>query len=114
MFNQTAVRVRAGTKVDRGGNNVPDWSPSAVDRLTVTRLNIQPASQSEDVDEQRNAVVTGYRVQSEEGTAPDIKATDRIEWNGEAFEVEGEVASWPGLFTDAVHHIEFMMVRATG
>jgi hypothetical protein len=114
MFNQNAVRVRAGTKVDRGGNSVPDWSPSAVDRLTVTSLNIQPASQIEDVDEQRNAVVTGYRVQSDEGTAPDIKATDRIEWNGASFEVDGEVASWPGLFTDAVHHVEFMMVRATG
>lgn len=112
MFNQTAVRVRAGTKVDRGGNTVPDWSNP--DRLAVTGLNVQPTSQSEDVDEQRSAAITGYRVQSVEGTAPDIKSTDRIEWAGQIFEVDGEVAAWPGLFTDAVHHIEFVMVRATG
>ncbi len=112
MFNQSAVRVRAGTKADRGGNTVPDWSNP--DRLTVTGLNIQPNSQSEGADEQRDAVITGYRVQSVEGTAPDIKATDRIEWNSQTFEVDGEVATWPDLFTDTAHHIEFAMVRATG
>jgi hypothetical protein len=114
MFNQAAVRVRAGVKTDRGGNTVPDWSPSAVNRLTVSGLNIQPNAQSEAADEQRDATITGYRVQSAEGTAPDIKATDRIEWNGQTFEVDGEVATWPDLFTDTTHHIEFAMVRATG
>lgn len=114
MFNQTAVRVRAGTKTDRGGNTMPDWSPAAVSRLTVTGLNIQPNSQAETADEQRDAVITGYRVQSSEGAAPDIRATDRIEWNGQTFEVDGEVAAWPDLFTVAVHHIEFVMRRATG
>ncbi|WP_432027459.1 hypothetical protein [Streptomyces sp. 1222.5] len=118
MFNQTAVRVRAGEKTDRGGNTVPDWSASAVSRLTVTGLNIQPNSPanvaSETVDEQRDAVITGYRVQSAEGTSPDIRATDRIEWNSQTFEVDGEVATWPDLFTDTPHHIEFSMVRATG
>ncbi|MGW1134422.1 hypothetical protein [Streptomyces griseoluteus] len=112
MFNQTAVRVRAGTKTDRGGNPIPDWSNP--DRMTVTGLNIQPNSQVEAGDEQRDAVITGYRVQSVEGTAPDIKATDRIQWNGQTFEVDGEVATWPDLFTDAPHHVEFVMVRATG
>jgi hypothetical protein len=118
MFNQSVVRVRASTKTDRGGNTVPDWSPGAVNRLTVTGLNIQPSAQAntaaETVDEQRDSVITGYRVQSTEGTAPDIRATDRIEWRGQLYEVEGEVASWPELFTDTVHHIEFVMVRATG
>jgi len=112
MFNQSAVRLRAGTKTDRGGNTIPDWSNPY--RLTVTGLNIQPNAQSEKPDEQRDAVITGYRVQSTEGTAPDIKATDRIEWNGQTFEVDGEVATWPDLFTDTPHHIEFAMVRATG
>jgi hypothetical protein len=116
MFNQTAVRLRAGTKIDRGNNTIPDWSNPT--RLTVTGLNIQPNAPantaSEIADEQRDAVITGYRVQSAEGTAPDIKATDRIQWRGQTFEVEGEVATWPDLFTDTVHHIEFAMRRATG
>jgi uncharacterized caspase-like protein len=114
MFNQSAVRIRAGTKTDRGGNTVPDWSPGASSRLTVTGLNIQPNQQAEQVDEQRTAVVTGYRVQSAEGTAPDIRSTDRIEWRGLLFEVDGEVGVWPELFADTTHHIEFVMVRATG
>lgn len=114
MFNQSVVRVRAGDRTDRGGNIAADWSPSAVNRLTVERLNVQPNTQVEVIDEQRNAVITGYRVQSEEGTDPDIRATDRIEWNDDVFEVDGEVARWPQLFTDATHHIEFTMKRATG
>lgn len=114
MFNQAAVRVRAGAKVDRGGNSVPDWSAGAVNRLSVTGLNIQPNAQSEDVEEDRTAVVTGYRVQSAEGSAPDVRSADRIEWRDQLYEVDGEVASWPDLFTDTIHHIEFVMVRATG
>lgn len=114
MFNQSLVRVRAGTKTDRGGNTVPDWSPGAVDRLTVTQLNIQPSIQRETLDEQRNATVTGWHVQSAEGTNPDIRFDDRLEWDGMTLEVDGEVARWPELFKDAVHHIEFEMKRATG
>jgi hypothetical protein len=114
MFNQSAVRIRAGTRLDRGGNTVPDWSPGAVSSLTVTGLNIQPASQSESADEQRTVAVTGYKVQSAAGTAPDITAADRIQWGGLLYEVDGEVGEWPQLFSDTPHHIEFLMVRATG
>lgn len=114
MFNQSLDRVRAGTKTDRGGNTVKDWSPGAVTRLTVTQLNIQPSIQRETVDEQRNATVTGWHVQSAEGTSPDIRFDDRLEWDGMTLEVDGEVARWPELFADAVHHIEFEMKRATG
>ena len=112
MFNQSLVRVRAGERTDRGGNTVKDWSTAT--RLTVDQVNIQPTIQQEAVDEERNAVVTGWHVQSEEGTDPDILATDRIEWDGMTLEVDGEVARWPELFEDSVHHIEFEMKRTTG
>lgn len=114
MFNQSLVRVRAGERVDRGGNTVKDWSPDAVSRLTVAQVNIQPSVQTEIVDEDRNAVVTGWHVQSAEGTDPDIRFDDRIEWDGMTLEVDGEVARWPELFADSVHHIEFEMKRVTG
>ena len=114
MFFDTVVRVRAGTRVDRGGNTVPDWSPGAVSRLTVDRLNVQPDTQSETADEQRNAVVTGWRVQSEPGTAPDIRAVDRIEWDELLLEVDGEVARWTDPLDGSPHHIEFRMRRVTG
>jgi hypothetical protein len=114
MFNQSLVRVRAGERTDRGGNTVKDWSPGAVSRLTVELVNIQPSIQQETTDEQRNAVVTGWHVQSAEGSDPDIRSDDRIEWDGMTLEVDGEVARWPELFVDAVHHIEFEMKRSTG
>lgn len=114
FFFDSLVRVRAGTRTDRGGNQVPDWSSGAVNRLEVGQLNIQPATQAEAVDDTRTAATTGWRVQSEEGTRPDITATDRLEWRGLTYEVDGEVAEWPDPLTGDVHHIEFTMVRATG
>ncbi|WP_143661051.1 hypothetical protein [Streptomyces sp. M41(2017)] len=114
FFYDSLVRIRAGTRTDRGGNQITDWSPGAVQLLEVGGLNIQPASQTEQTDSTRTAVVTGWRVQSDEGDRPDITALDRLEWRGMTLEVEGEVAEWPDPLTGAVHHIEFTMTRVTG
>jgi hypothetical protein len=121
FFFDSLTRVRAGTRTDRGGNAVPDWSDEAVQRLVVDGLNIQPASQTEGhstssggPDATRDAVTTGWRVQSDEGNRPDITATDRLEWRGMTLEVQGEVAEWPDPLNGTVHHIEFTMTRATG
>lgn len=113
FFFDSLTRVRAGTRTDRGGNPVADWS-SGVQRLEVGGLNIQPASQTEQTDATRTAVVTGWRVQSDEGARPDITALDRLEWRGMTLEVDGEVAEWPDPLTGSVHHIEFTMTRVTG
>lgn len=114
FFFDSLVRVRAGARTDRGGNTVADWSEDAVSRLPIDQLNIQPAIQNEGKDDIRNSVTTGWRVQSEEGTRPDITAADRLEWRGGTYEVDGDVAEWPDPLEDRVHHIEFTMVRATG
>ena len=114
FFFDSLTRVRAGTRTDRGGNEMPDWSPAAVQRLEVSELNIQPASQTEQTDATRTAVVTGWRVQSDEGARPDITATDRLEWRGQTYEVQGDIAEWPDPLTGTVHHIVFTMDRATG
>lgn len=114
FFFDSLTRVRAGTRTDRGGNQITDWSPGAVQRLEVGGLNIQPASQTEQTDATRTAVVTGWRVQSDEGARPDITALDRLEWRGMTLAVDGEVAEWPDPLTGSVHHIEFTMIRVTG
>lgn len=114
MFFDTIVRVRAGTRTDRGGNTVPDWSPGAVSRTTVADVNVQPSTQTESTEPGRNAVVTGWRVQSAPGTAPDITAADRIEWRGMTLQVDGEVAEWSDPLDGSPHHIELTMTRATG
>ncbi|MGE9696668.1 hypothetical protein ACQKFA_23295 [Streptomyces sp. CH6] len=112
MFHQSVTRVRAGTKTDRGGNVVKDWTTAT--REPIGSLSVQPASQAEETDPTRTAVVTGWRVLSAPGTAPDIRADDRIEHAGMVCEVEGEVAAWPNPLGDGVHHVEFVMKRATG
>ena len=114
FFFDTLVRVRAGTRTDRGGNTIEDWSPGVAQRAVVDRLNIQPTFQNESDDATRTAVVTGWHVHSADGTRPDIRATDRLEWRGMTLSVDGEVAEWSDPLTGEPHHIEFTMTRATG
>lgn len=115
-FDQSAVRVRAGRKSDRGNpdSTVLDWSPGAVTRVTLERLNIQPSVQTESTDAERSPVITGWRVQSDEGVDLDVTAQDRIEWDGMLLDVEGEIARWPDPLGAGVHHVEFNLKRVTG
>lgn len=112
IFGQTIVRVRAGSRTDRGGNTVTDWSDAAVTRVPFDRMSVQPSSQSETTDEVATLRISGYRVLSEPGTTPDITALDRIEYLGHTFAVDGEVALWPD--PDGDDHIEFGMRRFGG
>lgn len=114
MFHQTIIRVRAGTKLDRGGNTVPDWSSGATSRLPVSRVSVQPTTQTEQNDATRSAVVTGWQVISAPGVDADILAGDRIEWGGMTLEVVGEVGRYLEFGDGSTHHIEFVMRRATG
>jgi hypothetical protein len=113
MFWQSGIRLRPGVKTDRGGNAVPDWSPDAVDQLPVSRLSIQPTTSTEATDTTRTAVVSGWQLISEPGTAPDIVSSDRFEFDSITCEVVGEVARWPDSF-GGVHHIEAVLKRVTG
>lgn len=112
MFDQTVTRVWAGTMTDRGGNTVPDWANAI--REPISGLSVQPTTQTKTTEADRTAVVTGWHVLSEPGTAPDVLASDRIECNGMTCEVIGEVAAWPDPLGPGVHHVEFTMRRATG
>ena len=114
MFHQTIVRVRAGTKTDRGGNTVPDWSDSSASRLPVSGVSVHPATQTEANDATRSQVVTGWQVISAPGVDADIQAKDRIEWGGMTLEVIGEVGRYQDFGSGSTHHIEFVMRRTTG
>nr|BEK68854.1 hypothetical protein KPHV_60810 [Kitasatospora purpeofusca] len=114
IWDQSVVRVRAGTRTDRSGNTVADWSPGAVARATITRVSVQPVLQTERQESDRTSVVTGWRVLSEPGTAPDVRAGDRIEYDGLLCEVQGEVGRWPHPVLGGVHHVEWQMRRSTG
>lgn len=114
MFHQTIVRVRAGTRADRGGNTVSDWSPDKISRLSVSRVSVQPATQTEANDATRSQIVTGWQVISAPGVDADIRADDRIEWGGMTLEVVGEVGRFLEFGDGSTHHIEFVVRRAVG
>ncbi|MFJ9740817.1 hypothetical protein [Streptomyces sp. NPDC101166] len=114
MFHQTIVRVRAGTRTDRGGNDVTDWSSGKVARLPVARVSVQPATQTEANDATRSQAVTGWQVISAPGVDADIRAGDRIEWGGMTLDVVGEVGRFMDFVDSSTHHIEFVMRRSTG
>lgn len=110
IFHDTVVDVRPGTRTDRGGNTVEDWSNPT--RTTIEQVSVQPTDQAETVTAQRSAAVSGWQVISAPGTDPDVRAGDRIEWQGMTLEVIGEVARWDP--DGPTHHVEFTMSRATG
>ncbi|MFT4288170.1 hypothetical protein [Nocardioides sp.] len=112
IFNQSVVRVRAGTRLTRAGDEVADWSDGAVSRVLIERLSVQPNIQQEAVDGTADTRITGYRVLSEPGTTPDITALDRLEYRGQAHAVTGDVAYWPDPHGD--DHIEFLMTAWEG
>lgn len=114
FFDQDLVRVRPGTRTDRSGNTLPDWSEDAVDRLTLHNISMQPSGQDETTTAERTAVVTGWRAQSAPGDVPDVLASDRIEWRGMTLEVIGEVAPWSDPIDGSTHHVEWSLTRVTG
>lgn len=115
IFDQQLERVRPGVRVSRAGAVEPDWSPGAVDRLLVEQVSVQPATQTEQADETRTKVVTGLRVYGAEGVDIDIRAGDRVEYDGLTYDVDGDIARWPHpLDPTSVHHVEWAMTRTRG
>lgn len=112
IFNQTLVRIRAGSRTTRGGDTVEDWSPDAVTRITVPDVSVQPNFQNERDDDEGTTRATGYRVLSAPGTTPDITALDRLEYRGQVHVVTGEVAYWPD--PHGMDHVEFTMTAWRG
>lgn len=95
-FTDQATRVRAPIVSGPYGNNQRDW----VNATRITRpAEIQPVSSTEDVVNQQQTV-TRWRMFWPEA---DLEATDRIEWDGQTYEIDGEVEKWKrhGVFRHA-------------
>lgn len=113
MFGDSVVVVRAPVARDRWDNDVADWA--AATRTTVTRVVVIPTSQVEDAAGNRVAISSGWRLYSAPGTDVDIRATDRVEWQGMSLEVLGEVARYPHPIRPGhVHHVEAQLQQVTG
>jgi len=85
------IRIRPGTKTERG-STIFDWSNP--DRLVIEGCSVQPAATTLSQDGR----VLGI---SESMTAylpddSDVKAGDRIEYDGNVYTITGEPKIWKG------------------
>lgn len=104
LYLQDIAIVRAGTVEDEYGNEQDDWGAAAT-RIPVSGVNVQPAGGSTEDTEDKQVVVTGWRLYTPRGMDVDLRETDRVEAWGTTMQVVGKVARWPAP-GGGVHHIE--------
>ncbi|MER6809985.1 head-tail adaptor protein [Spirillospora sp. NPDC000708] len=104
------VTIVRGLLVTGYGNAITyDWGDGAA-RDTVEAC-VQPNGSSETTGG-RDTVVTHIRVYLHPGT--DVTATDRIEWNDNTYEIDGEPQRWPDPTGGGEHHVELTATHTAG
>ncbi|MCF2130115.1 hypothetical protein L1I79_27335 [Strepomyces sp. STD 3.1] len=103
LYEQSGIIVRPAVTEDRYGNKRWDYGPAA-ERIPVGQLNIQPNGGSSEDNEDRQVTVSGWLLISAPGTMPDLRDTDRFEFDGLVCEVTGKVGRWP--VPRSVRHVE--------
>lgn len=86
---QEIVRIRPGTKNSRG-STIPDWSTAT--RLLITGCSVQPAATTLSQDGRVLGISEGLTAYLPEGS--DVKAGDRIEFEGKVYTINGEPKTW--------------------
>lgn len=105
ILRDQVVRRRAALVSSGYGNQAPDW-PNAT---SVTYpAEVQPISSTEDVVDQ-DRTVTRWRLFLD--SAADVVATDRIEWDGNTYQVDGDVERWKRR--GILHHLEAVLLKVT-
>jgi len=107
--NQEITRVRPSTKVERG-STIPDWDPEKVSEKTIKGCSIQPAATSATFDGR----VLGISEQLTAYLPPDadVQAGDRIVFNGDVYEINGEPKLWTAAAS--LHNIQLNLSRWEG
>jgi hypothetical protein len=80
---------RAVSAEDAYGNAERNWATAT--SVTVTGCSMQPVTGQEQTVGQ-DTIVSRWQLFAPDGT--DLLATDRVEFNGDAYEVDGEVQRW--------------------
>ncbi len=110
-FTDEVVVIRAGTTTDRYGDEVLDWD--APTEHTVRNCKVNPVAGNEDTGllDDRAALTRRWNLAAP--PCSDIKATDRMRWQGDVYEVEGEVLTWRSPL-GGVDHLYVQLVRREG
>lgn len=105
LLYDKVTRLRADEIDDGYGNKTIDWENA--DSVEYP-AEVQPLSSTEDVADQQR---TDTRWRLWLGPAADLVATDRIEWDGEIYEVEGDVERWKQR--GQLHHLKAVLMKVT-
>lgn len=103
ILSDAVVRQRAPLIAGPYGNQQRDW-PNATS-VTYT-AELQPVSSTEDIVNQQQTV-TRWRLFL--GPDADLQATDRVVWDGDTYEVDGDVERWKRW--GVLHHVEAVLMR---
>lgn len=90
LGDQEVVRLRAVETPDDYGNTVIDWATP--DQLTIADCSVQPQPAAEYTDT-REQVLNRWELWAPIDT--DITSTDRVEFAGDTYIVDGSVQLWP-------------------
>ena len=107
--SQEVTRIRPGTRELRG-STLPDWSEDKVTTVTIKGCSVQPASTSLSQDGRVLGISEGWTAYLPEGS--DVQAGDRIVFDGDTYEINGEPKKWTGAFTRS--HIQLNLIRWGG
>lgn len=103
----TIKRIRPGTKESRG-SIIPDWATAT--EKEIAGCSMQPASTSLSQDGRVLGLLDEYTLFLPPDA--DVKAGDRISYNGQLFEINGEVRIQPAALR--LDHIELRLRRHAG
>ena len=107
FWTQSIVRLRPGTKTERG-STVYDWSDP--DRLVIDGCSVQPASTALSQDGRVQGITDGLAVYAPADA--DVKAGDRISYGRNIYTINGDPLIWPG--PGRLAHIQLNLVRWRG
>lgn len=111
-FRDSIVRVRAPLVTGPYGDPERDWE--AAERTPLTGWRVQPVQGSRQTAAEtipRDGLERSRRAFGPIGA--DIEQTDRIEWAGATWGIDGDVDRWRGP-TGRLAHTEMLLTRMEG
>jgi hypothetical protein len=107
LLSQEITVLTAPLAVDDYGNRVPDWA--AATERTVAAY-VRPAPASENVAD-RSAVEAQWQVHTND---LNVGALDRVVFDGETYEIDGQPLIWKVDPEGATGHAKFLLRKVAG
>lgn len=107
--NNTVTRIRPGTTTSRG-STIFNWSSTAVTEKDISGCSMQPSGTSLSEDGRVLGIQDTYTLFAPSDA--DIKAGDRIVFDGKTYTIDGDVRVQPAAMN--LDHIEVTLKRYKG